>query len=237
MMSIEQAIAQLRAEGTLVLHDGGTGFIVGDECFRTDARLSLRKQTAYAIAEAVEALRKTADVTWICRKCAYSGNKIPSNWLHASPTPAPDSIHQVARQKDGPTPTEPDPIGSTLVGSPRNKAAVASSLGATDKCAIASGDETRGLALPGDLSQVKALLKVNPDFVYSKDAIGRTPLHEAVSKGHMAEALVKLLLANSAEVDARDAAARTPLHQAAYSGHKDVAELLLANKARDQCQG
>jgi len=39
-------------------------------------------------------------------------------------------------------------------------------------------------ALNGDLAKVKALLKTNPDLVFSKDSQGDTPLLHAAEYGH-----------------------------------------------------
>ena len=90
-------------------------------------------------------------------------------------------------------------------------------------------DAIHDAARNGDLEKVKALLKANPDLVFSKDTHGSTPLHCAALQGH--KDVAELLLANKAEVNAKDNIGETPLHMAAYHGHKDVAELLLANKA------
>ena len=92
-------------------------------------------------------------------------------------------------------------------------------------------------AAGGDLEKVKALLKDNPDLVFSKHGIqlyhiakvGRTPLHDAAFRG--SKDVVELLLANKAEVNAKDNEGVMPLHKAAFCGHKDVAALLLANGA------
>jgi len=82
----------------------------------------------------------------------------------------------------------------------------------------------------GDLAKVKALLKVEPDLVSSKDTThGWTPLHSAANTGH--KKVVELLLANHADVDCRTHDNSTPLQYAALGNHKDVVELLLANKA------
>ena len=90
--------------------------------------------------------------------------------------------------------------------------------------------ELHEAAQNGDLEKVKALLKDNPDLVFSKDSAGATPLHLAAINGRTDGA--KLLLADHADVNAKDnQLGYTPLHCAAFFGHKDVAELLLASHA------
>jgi ankyrin repeat protein len=84
----------------------------------------------------------------------------------------------------------------------------------------------------GGLGDVKGLLDYNPDLVFSKDDVGRTPLHLAAYHGDTGAA--ELLLANKAEVNVTDNNGSTPLHMTAklkWHGNKGVAELLLANKA------
>jgi hypothetical protein len=89
--------------------------------------------------------------------------------------------------------------------------------------------EIHDAARNGDLGKVKALLKDNPDLVFSKESAGGTPLHGAAYRGH--KDVVELLLASKADVNAKSKNGWTPLHEAAANGYKDVAELLLANKA------
>lgn len=84
-------------------------------------------------------------------------------------------------------------------------------------------------ALLGDVEMVKALLKANPDLVFSKDSDGATVL--ALAAYHNHKDLVEWLLANKANVNARDNQGATPLHGAAVKGYKDIAGLLLASKA------
>jgi len=92
------------------------------------------------------------------------------------------------------------------------------------------GGEIHDAAAKGDLEKVKALLKDNPDLVFSKEEkYGDTPLHKATGKGH--KNVVELLLAEKADVNATNNDGYTPLHVAAYQGDKDVAAMLLANKA------
>jgi ankyrin repeat protein len=89
--------------------------------------------------------------------------------------------------------------------------------------------EVHDAARGGDLEKVKALLKNSPELVFSKDAMGATPLHYAAQYGH--KAMAEMLLANKAEVNAKDNFGQTPLHYAAQYGQIGVAELLLAKKA------
>ena len=84
-------------------------------------------------------------------------------------------------------------------------------------------------AAGGLLEKVKALLKDNPDVVFSKDSNGATPLQVAAGYGH--RDVAELLLASQADVNAKNPFGQTPLHWAAVGGHKDVAALLLANEA------
>jgi|HubBroStandDraft_6_1064221.scaffolds.fasta_scaffold759160_1 ankyrin repeat protein len=89
--------------------------------------------------------------------------------------------------------------------------------------------EIHDAAGSGDLEKVKALLKDNPDLIFSKDNIGGTPLHQAAFKGHTDVA--ELLLASKANVNAKDNNGQTPLQWVAEAGYSDMAKLLLANKA------
>jgi ankyrin repeat protein len=115
--------------------------------------------------------------------------------------------------------------------------------------------EIHDAAKAGDLTKARALLKDNPELVSSRDDKGYTPLHLAAVYGH--KAVAELFLANKADVNARIVYklemldlitlkplalnnnetighmddGPTPLHLAVDNGHKDIAELLLANKA------
>jgi len=90
-------------------------------------------------------------------------------------------------------------------------------------------DEISDAAADGDLGKVKALLKPNPDLVFSKDYNGMTPLHYAATEGH--KDVVELLLASKSDVNAKNKLGATPLFLAAVKGHKDVVELLLVKGA------
>jgi len=76
----------------------------------------------------------------------------------------------------------------------------------------------------GDLEEFKALLKDNPELVFSKDNAGRTPLHWATVSDN--NAVAQVLLANKAEVNAKANDGVMPLHFAAQMGHKNGLELL-----------
>jgi ankyrin repeat protein len=78
------------------------------------------------------------------------------------------------------------------------------------------------------LDEVRALLKDNPDLVFTED-LGRPCLHMPAYEGH--SEVVKVLLACGAEVNAKDDHGLSPLHWAAEGGHTEVAELLLTNRA------
>lgn len=75
----------------------------------------------------------------------------------------------------------------------------------------------------GDLRMVKALIKRNPNLVFSKDDRGATPLFWAAFYGHLD--VVEFLLANGADVNARDDHGETPL-TTAVNAHKHVADFL-----------
>jgi len=94
---------------------------------------------------------------------------------------------------------------------------------------LAFGGEIHEAAKAGDLEKIKALLKDNPELVFSKDTNGATSLHAAAAIGH--KDVAELLLAHKAEVNAKENDGATPLHVAACEGHKDVVKLLLANEA------
>src|SRR6185436_4705997 len=81
----------------------------------------------------------------------------------------------------------------------------------------------------GDLEKVKALLKANPDLVFTKDHTDWTPLHYA-AHWHQRD-IAELLLVNKADVNAQASDGLQPLHCASAQGYNDVAELLLAHNA------
>ena len=90
-------------------------------------------------------------------------------------------------------------------------------------------NDIHSLAKQGDLAKVKALIKDNPDLVFSKDENGAQPLHGAAF-GDQKE-VADFLLDNKASVNAKNNYGLTPLHVAAIFGHKDMAGLLIAKGA------
>jgi 7,8-dihydropterin-6-yl-methyl-4-(beta-D-ribofuranosyl)aminobenzene 5'-phosphate synthase len=84
-------------------------------------------------------------------------------------------------------------------------------------------------AKQGDLAKLKTLIAENPDLANAKNENQETPLHAAVSGGHLD--IVDLLIAAKADVNAVDNQKRTPLHLACYDGHEEIAEKLISHGA------
>jgi ankyrin repeat protein len=88
----------------------------------------------------------------------------------------------------------------------------------------------RNAVRSGDLAQVEAILKDNPDLIHSKDLQYRaTLLHGASSLANIE--LVKCLLENGAAIDAQDRWGFTALAWAAAWDREAVVKLLLAHEA------
>ena len=77
----------------------------------------------------------------------------------------------------------------------------------------------------GDVEQVAAMLKANPDRVREKDSQGMLPLQRAVAMGH--RPIVEILLQAGADVNGVGQYGRTPLHEAAFWGRLEMVRLLL----------
>jgi len=121
------------------------------------------------------------------------------------------------------------PLNGCIAGRPLAPTPMSASIGHK------YGSKLNDAAATGNFSKSKALLKANPDLVFSKDKNGYTPLHWAAFMGH--KDVAELLLADGADVNATNNFGETPLHEAASMGHKDVAELLLASNADVNAKG
>jgi cytohesin len=98
-------------------------------------------------------------------------------------------------------------------------------------CVTAFCGEIQDAARDGDLEKVKALLKDNPDLVFSKESHGWTALHFAAANGYTN--VTEFLLASKADVNAINNDGGTPLHLAVLNGYTDVAELLRQHGGQD----
>jgi ankyrin repeat protein len=81
--------------------------------------------------------------------------------------------------------------------------------------------EINEAAQRGNVKQIKATLKDNPDMVFSTDKYGATPLHYAATKE-----VAECLLTSKAKINAKNHDGVTPLHMAVAKGNKEVAEFL-----------
>ena len=79
-------------------------------------------------------------------------------------------------------------------------------------------------AANGNLSLVKALIKLGGDIDRRGGTFGGTAINEAASKGHLE--VVKYLLDHRAALDTSEPE-RNPLFGAIYSGHIEIVKLLL----------
>jgi len=125
------------------------------------------------------------------------------------------------------------------------KKILALALGVLIWCNLVFGGEIHDAAKSGDLEQVKALLKADPNLVFIQDNSGWTALHFGARNGH--KDVVELLLANKADVNAKTKIGMTPLQVAlAFSSnarpaasqqgltntdYEGIAELLIAKGA------
>jgi len=81
----------------------------------------------------------------------------------------------------------------------------------------------------GDVSAVRELLQADFQLARTADGSGRTPLHYAASRGHVAVA--GLLLDSGADIDATEEDGETPLHFAAWRSETGAGALLIERGA------
>ena len=77
----------------------------------------------------------------------------------------------------------------------------------------------------GDLEKLEQRLHDEPDLVHSRNALGKTSLHYAVT--YRQPKALALLISNGAEVNVKDETGLMPLHVAAILNRIDEAQLLL----------
>jgi len=92
-----------------------------------------------------------------------------------------------------------------------------------------SAGELQDLAKKGDVKEMAAYLKKNPNQIDELDKNGETALIAAVKTGSLD--MVKALLEKKADVNKPDTGGNAPLHWAAYTKQYDIALLLIKNKA------
>lgn len=81
----------------------------------------------------------------------------------------------------------------------------------------------------GDGARLRELFEETPALARQKDALGVTPLHEAVDQRRIG--IIELLLRFNAEIDAKDKYGHTPLFRAAWQGNAEIVDLLLKHGA------
>jgi len=90
-------------------------------------------------------------------------------------------------------------------------------------------------AAKGEITQIKLLLKAQPELVNEKDGRGGTPLHIAAYRGH--NEIIDLLISKGADVNQKDNYGYTPLHLAVLGRKTVSAELLLSKGAHANSKG
>jgi ankyrin repeat protein len=90
-------------------------------------------------------------------------------------------------------------------------------------------EDLSGAVIRGNVSEVKQLLKSNPELMNRVDGMGRTSLFWAVFVGQ--NELAKLLVDEGANVNIADNSGSTVLHLATRRTDLDIVKLLLAHKA------
>jgi ankyrin repeat protein len=78
----------------------------------------------------------------------------------------------------------------------------------------------------GGLDRVRTLLRENPECVYVRDDVGRTPLHYPNKHTQHGEEIIELLIALGADTSAKDNEGRTPVDQMLQNSRPDLADVL-----------
>ena len=131
----------------------------------------------------------------------------------------------------------PDTVIKAMIEKKSGPVVVAPPSSAADQRATTSvraGTNIHGAAKNGDLEGIKALLKDNPNLVFSKGTNGATPLHYAAANGH--KEVVEVLLTNHAEVNAKDNGGSTPLHAAGIQRPQGSRGSAVNQPCRRRCQ-
>uniref|UniRef100_A0A0G4IBJ4 Uncharacterized protein n=1 Tax=Chromera velia CCMP2878 TaxID=1169474 RepID=A0A0G4IBJ4_9ALVE len=101
--------------------------------------------------------------------------------------------------------------------------------------AVSLNEELLLSATRGNARDVEAFLQEGADVNTTDPQTNRTPLHMAVSNGHLE--VTVLLLREGAAVDAVDNRDMTPLHLASLSGQAEIVEALLYRNASLDARG
>ncbi len=91
------------------------------------------------------------------------------------------------------------------------------------------GQSPHDIVARGSLEPLAAMLDAEPDRVHERNALGKTPLHYAVSYRQLDG--ITLLLERGADINDQDNTGMTPLHVAAMLGRLEVATNLLEQDA------
>jgi ankyrin repeat protein len=100
-----------------------------------------------------------------------------------------------------------------------------------NRTARSAGEDAASDPEAQEIQRLTQMIKSSPDLINALNG-GKTPLHDAVSKGQLT--VVRFLLDNGAQVNARSKSpfpGWTALHFAATSGNKAMIELLVASGA------